>query len=209
MRQKNAAAKTRIKLTPTHQLMCALALFAAATLVSRGAGMHPWEISFFTAVYNWPDFLHPVFFAVTQLGSVHALAILLLGFLLAKRYHIVLKLLMTAALAYLVTGLAKDMWGRVRPHEFLLNVVNLDYVVRGPGYPSGHMALATAMALVVGYHLPRAHRWILVILLAAVGLSRMYLGIHAPLDIIGGFAIGWAAYALVRHVRIYNNIKRR
>lgn len=171
--------------------------------------MHPWEVSVFTFVYDWPDFLHPLFFAVTQIGSIHALGILLLLFLLAKRYHIVLKLLLTAMLAYLVTGFAKDIWGRVRPHEFLLDVVNLDYIVRGPGYPSGHMALATAMALVIGYQTPKKYRWILAVLIIAVGLSRMFLGIHAPLDIVGGFAIGWAAYALVRHVRIYSNFAKR
>jgi membrane-associated phospholipid phosphatase len=32
----------------------------------------------------------------------------------------------------------------------------------------------------------------------------MYLGVHTPLDIVGGFAIGWGAYALFRHVRLYD-----
>lgn len=171
--------------------------------------MHGWEVSLFNFVYKWPDFLHPIFFGVTQAGSIHALGVLLLVFLLIQRYNLVLRLLLTSTLAYLVTGFAKDIWGRARPHEFLMNVVNLDYTVRGPGFPSGHMALATAMALVIGYHTPRRYRWLLVVMLVLIGLSRMYLGIHAPLDIVGGFAIGWASYALVRHVRIYNQSRPR
>jgi membrane-associated phospholipid phosphatase len=115
---------------------------------------------------------------------------------------VLLRLLLTATLAYQLSGFAKDIWGRARPTEILANVLNLDYVVRGPGFPSGHMALATAMALTVGLYLPRKYQWIVPVWIIGVGLSRMYLGIHAPLDIAGGFAIGWLSYALFRHVRL-------
>ena len=91
----------------------------------------------------------------------------------------------------MITGVAKDLWGRARPNELLLDVVNLDYIVRGPGFPSGHMALATALAFTIGHYLPKKYHWVPIVWIVGVGLSRMYLGIHAPLDIVGGFAIGW------------------
>lgn len=172
--------------------------------------MSAWEISLFQSVYGLPDFLHPIFFVVTQFGSIYVLALLLVLYLVKRHYHIVLRLLLTGTLAYLISGVAKDLWGRARPTELLFNVVNLDYTVRGPGFPSGHMALATALAFTLGHYLPKKYHWVPIVWIIGVGLSRMYLGVHAPLDILGGFAIGWGAYALFRHVRLYDiNFSRR
>lgn len=190
------------KIHPTAQAIAALSLFALAVLLSRGNDMNAWEVDVFRTAYGWPEFLRPFFFVATQAGSIHMLGILLIIFILRRQYHVLLRLLLTATLAYQMSGFAKDIWGRARPNEILENVFNLDYIVRGPGFPSGHMALATAMALTIGIYLPRRYQWITAVWIISVGLSRMYLGIHAPLDIVGGFAIGWLCYALFRHVRL-------
>lgn len=192
------------KINPTVQLFSAVALFTATAYMSVGREVAKWEIDLFQFVYNLPDFLWPLFIVITQFGSIYVLGALLILYLLKKHYHIVLRLLMTGLLAYLVSGFSKDIWGRVRPSELLLDVTNLDYIVRGPGFPSGHMALATALALTLGHYLPRKYQWIIPVWIIGVGLSRMYLGIHFPLDILGGFAIGWGSYALFRHVRLYD-----
>jgi undecaprenyl-diphosphatase len=200
---KKTIVKTKkYAFNPTVQLMAALGLLGFSVAVSRGSQMAPWEIELFTRVYNWPDYLHPFFYIISQLGSIYMLGLLLLIYMIKRHYHIVLRLLLTGTLAYMAAGVAKDLWGRMRPHEFLLDVVSLEYLVRGPGFPSGHMALATALAFTVGHYLPKKYRLLLVLGVIGVGLSRIYLGVHAPLDIVGGFAIGWAAYALFRHVRL-------
>ena len=202
-KQKN---KTHLfpKFKPTIQLVIALGLFTFAVIISRDSEIASWEINLFNAVYGLPAFLHPFFFAITQTGSIYMLAVLVALYMFKQHYHIVIRLLMSGTLAYMMAGVAKDLWGRGRPTEYLLDIVNLDYIVRGPGFPSGHTALATALALTVGHYLPRKYHWIVFVWIASVGLSRMYLGIHFPLDILGGFAIGWAAYALFRHVRLYD-----
>ncbi|MEX2014962.1 MAG: phosphatase PAP2 family protein [Candidatus Saccharimonadales bacterium] len=210
MKKIKKNTKKHPKIDPTLQLFLALGLFIISVIASRGAQMSAWEISLFQSVYDLPDFLHPVFFVITQFGSIYVLALLLILYLARKHYHIVLRLLLTGTLAYLLTGVAKDLWGRARPTELLLDIVNLDYIVRGPGFPSGHMALAAALALTIGHYLPKKYHWIPIVWIVGVGLSRMYLGVHAPLDIVGGFAIGWGAYALFRHVRLYDiNFSRR
>lgn len=189
---------------PTVQLIAAILLFIISVQVSRGTGIPAWEVALFQTIYDLPSWLHPIFFVVTQFGSILVLALLGLLYLAKRHYHIVLRLLMTGTLAYLLSGVAKDLFGRIRPNEFLIDVINLDYIVRGPGFPSGHMALATAIALTIGHYLPKKYHWIVPVWIIGVGLSRVYLGIHFPLDILGGFAIGWASYALFRHVRLYD-----
>lgn len=188
--------------SPTIQTFLAIALFAAAVLASRGDQILAWERQLFLYVYKLPDFLFTFFYAVTQLGSVYMLAVLPAFYLVTKRYHVVIRLLLTGTLAYMIAGVAKDVFGRGRPHEFITDIISLD-LIRGPGFPSGHMTLAAALALTFGHYVQTKHYWIPAAWIISVGLSRIYLGAHLPLDIVGGFALGWFAYALFRHVRLY------
>ena len=73
-------------------------------------------------------------------------------------------------------------------------------------FPSGH---ATFTAVVVGSLWPRAahraSRAVLLLFLVCVGLARVLLGAHFPLDVLGGYAVGfgsvWLADRLLRHTR--------
>ncbi len=71
-----------------------------------------------------------------------------------------------------------------------------------PAYPSGHAAMAFAVAIVLALAYRRKHGWLLA--LGGAGLiafSRVYLGLHHPSDIIGGAilgaGLGAASYGLV------------
>lgn len=192
------------KFHPIVQLCIALSIFIISVIASRDKEIANWEIVIFNFVYTLPSYLYLPFFLVTQTGSIFMLGFLSVMYVLKQRYHVVIRLLMSGTLAYTLSGVAKDLWGRVRPTEYLVDIVNLDYVVRGMGFPSGHVALATALALTVGHYLPRKYHWAVGVWIIGVGLSRMYLGIHFPVDIIGGFAIGWFSYALFRNVRLYD-----
>lgn len=69
----------------------------------------------------------------------------------------------------------------------------------GAGFPSGHVMVVTIILLTFMPYLPKMWRWILPIVgITAVSWSRMYLGLHAPLDIIGGFAIGVGVVTFVK-----------
>ncbi len=204
-------AKIKIpKILKNHntQLLMAIVLFALAAFLTSKNHVYGWEEWLFTTIYGWSDALLLPFVIITQAGNVFVFFALAAALLLKKYHAIVIRLLMSGLLSYLLAGVAKDLVGRGRPLELLSDIVYRDYIVRGAGFPSGHTALATAVALVIGAHLPKRYQWLVPAIIIGVALSRIYLGVHLPLDVVGGFAIGWGSVALFRNVQL-RTIKKR
>jgi len=68
----------------------------------------------------------------------------------------------------------------------------------GMGFPSGHATVITVIMLSLIPYLRNKWRWFPPLAIVLVCLSRLYLGVHFPLDIVGGVALGTAAVAFVR-----------
>ena len=58
-------------------------------------------------------------------------------------------------------------------------------------FPSGDTAVAFGAAVALGHALPR-FRWPALILAAGIGLARVAVGVHYPLDVVGGALVGIA-----------------
>ena len=87
--------------------------------------------------------------------------------------------------------LAKLPVGRGRPWQLLDNVHVRGAPPSGLGYPSGHSAVSTTLALLLTR--PGAGRRRALSIACATGTARMYVGAHLPLDVVGGIAIGTLA----------------
>jgi undecaprenyl-diphosphatase len=194
--------KPSVLKNPRVQILLAILLFINTAVLVHDREMHEVELAIFRFAYSLPDFLTPVFFAITQLGNIYVFFVLAALLLVKKYYHVVVRLLMAGSIAYLLTGVGKDLIGRARPAEFASDVVYRDFIVRGSGFPSGHVALATAIGLTLAIYLPRKFQWLPVVLILGVGFSRMQLGVHGPMDIVGGFAVGWFAVEITKFVQI-------
>jgi len=72
---------------------------------------------------------------------------------------------------------------------------------RGSSFPSGHTSTSFACATVLSFFVPRAAPAFYLLALA-IGFSRIYVGVHWPLDVLGGailgVAVGLAVTALLR-----------
>ena len=127
------------------------------------------------------------------LGTGGALAVAL--WLFGWRRQAVLLVAGLVALALLQSGI-KDLVDRPRPTA---DVVELRAGLSSPSFPSGHVMSTTVLYgfvlyLAVALRLPLAMRGALVgwsvFLLALTGPANVYLGVHWPSDVVGGYAWG-------------------
>lgn len=112
------------------------------------------------------------------LGAVAAVAL--------RRPVILLLVVVVDVVADVSASGLKEVVGRPRPDE-AHRLVDAS----GFSFPSGHAATSFACALVLAVAIPRLAALFLA-LAAAIAFSRLYLGVHYPLDVAGGAALGLA-----------------
>jgi glycosyltransferase 2 family protein len=165
---------------------------AACTLVITtylaSLGMRSLERELFLLVYDWPPVVTPFFVVITYLGTVWAALGMSLGVLVVRK-KLFATLIVSGISAYLLVEGAKQAIARPRPFSLLDGVVSRDPTAYGFGFPSGHVALATTLVLIAHRLWPTVSKWWWVSFVALVALSRVHLGVHAPLDILGGAAL--------------------
>ncbi len=142
------------------------------------------------------------------------LLIVFLGFKTGKKGKISLAILILA-LAFtdsICAQILKPLFERVRPSHVSMDGLNL-LVPKGGKWsmPSNHAANISALAVVLSYFYDRI-KIPLFILASLIALSRVYVGVHYPSDVIVGgllgYAIGWLAITLWVIIKM-RELKRR
>jgi undecaprenyl-diphosphatase len=133
-------------------------------------------------------FLNPIFEGLTYAGSYGLLWLGLgaVAALLVRRPQLFILTLVADGLGELTADVLKAAIPRARPH-----VHPLIAVPHSHSFPSGHATTSFACATVLALALPR-WRVPLFLLAAAVAWSRVYVGVHYPLDVVAGAALGSA-----------------
>jgi undecaprenyl-diphosphatase len=141
---------------------------------------------------------------LTALGSVAVLTLLTaiaVGFLvLDGKKHMALFVLASILGGVAVGTILKDVFQRPRPDL----VPHSDYV-SGASFPSGHTMMSAVTYLTLGALLARSQErkrlkayflLVAIFLTLAVGVTRVYLGVHWPTDVLAGWTAG-AVWALL------------
>lgn len=108
-------------------------------------------------------------------------------------------LLMSTAGSWILNFLLKQVFQRTRPLQYFLVEQG------GYSYPSGHTMVATSFYFAIAYIITRNIKdrrikaicfIIATVAILVMGSSRLYLGVHWPTDIIGGFLMGYILFQI-------------
>lgn len=137
---------------------------------------------------------------ITSLGNFAVLLVLILcvsAFLWLSKHRIsVVLLLLAVGGGYAANNVLKMSFDRDRPSVF----EPVTHVLTS-SFPSGHAMVSTIAYLSVAYLVGRLEpkpamriaTWVIAsVIIALVAISRMYLGVHYPSDVIGGIIAGVA-----------------
>lgn len=178
-------------------LFVATALFAICTALAWHGRLPGWEYAWFTDIYDWPQGLAGAMVVVTAIGSAWTAAASVAAVFFARFYRLAGRLALSILMTYGIVAAAKHIVSRARPDE-LISGFGARASEGAMGFPSAHAAIATVITLTLLPYMPWKWRWIVPLVIIAVGISRLYLGVHLPLDVVGGVAVGTAVVALVR-----------
>lgn len=166
-----------------------------------------------------PRWLEEMARDVTALGGTAVLAFTTVAvtgfFLLQRKWHLGIYVAAAVVTGLVASTLLKAGFDRPRP-----DLVEHGQAVYTASFPSGHsmlsaVAFLTLGALVAGAQKQRSLRFYIlslaIIVTVAVGISRVYLGVHWPSDVLGGWAAGtgWAlsCWAVSQHLRMRGRIE--
>lgn len=201
-----------------YTLIAVLAFLTAIAAVAAWAfPVWPGDEELLTTVQGWQSPpLTAIFKTVTWLGWYPVAAVATLA---AVAGLLLLRRLTDAALvgfcstSALGSHLLKYLIGRPRPDYAII-----ESVPQNMGFPSGHAAFAlmlggALMYLAWQHGESRRVRWVLcaglALLILAVGISRIYLGVHWPSDVLGGYLYGALMLALLVRLRDFIVERRR
>ena len=171
--------------------LAGLGVVATCGFVVRDGTVGPAELAVFRAVNELPEALSAPMQGAQLLGVLVVGPVAAAVAAVLRRWRLALACLLVTAEKLLAERIVWQLVSRSRP-----GTTSPDAIVRGStpsagaSFVSGHVVLVTGLAWVITPYLRgrwRAAPWVVV---ALVAFARLYLGAHAPLDVLGGLALG-------------------
>ena len=128
------------------------------------------------------------FSAITQIGSAYLwIAVLMIYLRIGRWKKVAAVLIIALVFGMIVNEDIKGIVQRIRPENVMIGGY---FTFHSYSFPSGHTETAFIMATVLSAFVAWRYSLITYLLAAAVGMSRVYLGVHYFTDVVGGAIAG-------------------
>lgn len=182
------------------RLLAGVVGLAVCGVPVRGTTIGPIETAAFRAVNDRSDRWYRPVWVVMQSGNVLAAPVVATVALGCGRPRLAARLAITGGLTWTAAKIVKRIYRRPRPAALVAGVRGRGPEASGLGYVSGHAGIATGIAAALLPEVGGPLRLVPAALAPAVALSRIYVGAHLPLDVVGGAALGLVVDAVVSSV---------
>jgi membrane-associated phospholipid phosphatase len=177
---------------PRVRLAAGTAALLATAVAAHRHRVGPCEAAAFRAVNGLPDALYSPVWVIMQLGTLGAAPASAAVAWLAGDRRLAGRLLVGGTATWALSKPVKRIVRRPRPAILLPGTHRRGPDAAGLGYLSGHAGVAVALGTAALPRLGPAGRALTLSVIPAVGLTRIYVGAHLPLDTAGGAALGLA-----------------
>lgn len=169
-----------------------VAVLGCATWIAV-EGVPQWERRLFESLNGGPAGLELVLWLPMQLGSLFGPFVVGgVAWWRLRRWRPAVGSVLVGVLAWQLAKVLKAAVERGRPFSLMNDFARrAGTPYEGLGFVSGHSAVAYAVAAVVAPHASRSRRGLIWALATVVGLSRIQVSAHMPLDVVGGAGLGF------------------
>jgi membrane-associated phospholipid phosphatase len=174
--------------------------FGVCVLAARSRRVGRAEESVMLEVNELPDDLNAPLWTVMQLGALASPLVCGAVATVAGRPDLGRRLVASGVGAYLLAKVIKRSVGRARPDDLVTGIHVRGKPANGGGFVSGHAAVSAAIGMEAYLSLGRRALPLAYVVAPLVGFSRVYVGAHLPLDVLGGTTFGWAFGATIHRV---------
>lgn len=170
-------------------------VFWILSLMARRPNVSPTESSLFHLFYDLPEFVGNILAPFALAISIVAIMAALVAPLFYKRSDVSARIALATVLAYITSLSMQEFISRARPDQ-LISGVSPSIDVGGFGFPSAQSAILLAAALVTAVYAARKYRKWLLYSALIVSCGGMVIGISLPIDVLGGWVVGFFCYSL-------------
>lgn len=155
-----------------------------------------------TIAQNRVDFLTPFFRFLNYFDSAYFFFFLIPIAWLGISYQWGIRIFYWATLNNLINSFAKSAFGWPRPIDTLPEIGL--FHPHSHGFPSGAAQTCMFLGCLLIYYWRKPIAWVIgITYILLISFSRLYLGVHYPLDILGGWILGFGLFILFVQSRQY------
>ncbi len=158
------------------------------------------------------EYLNPFVKFITHLGDTGIIWILISTFLTIKKTTRKTGILAWSSLAtsFIIVNLfLKNIVARIRPYDYVNGLVSIIERQKDFSFPSGHASSSFAVAVILFLCFKNKFGNFALILAFLISLSRLYVGVHYPTDVIVGMLLGTISAVLVYQINKRMNALRK